>query len=52
MEERDLWGRRRSGTAYLQLLSCLPVVVCELAVDGTTQFVNDSVTKITEYKPE
>ena len=36
----------------LDLLSRIPAIVCELAPDGTTLFVNEAVVKITGYRPE
>ncbi|TAK33966.1 MAG: PAS domain S-box protein [Chloroflexota bacterium] len=37
---------------YQKFLSYIPAPVCELAPDGTTLFVNDSMIKITGYQPE
>ncbi|MDA8189379.1 MAG: PAS domain S-box protein [Dehalococcoidales bacterium] len=36
---------------YRELITRIPAIVCELALDGTTLFVNDGVTRITGYFP-
>ncbi|MBI2863142.1 MAG: PAS domain S-box protein [Chloroflexi bacterium] len=36
---------------YRDLVKLIPAIVCELAPDGTTLFVNDAVTAITGYWP-
>lgn len=43
---------RVSEARYRELVNRLPVIVCELAADGETRFVNDAVTAITGYRPD
>lgn len=47
----DLEESVRELAAYRDLITRLPAIVCELAEDGTTLFVNDAVAKITGYQP-
>lgn len=43
---------RESEARYRDIVAHMPAVICELAPDGTTLFVNDAVTKATGYAPE
>lgn len=42
---------RRSEQRYRDLVARSPAIVCELAPDGTTLFVNDAVTPLLGYEP-
>lgn len=47
--EEDL---RRSEAEYRKLVMTVPSIICRLARDGTTLFVNDHVRGITGYSPD
>ncbi len=42
---------RRSEERYRDLVARTPAIVCELAPDGTTQYVNAMVTPLLGYRP-